>query len=667
MRISHVKIRGYRSLSDVDVELDDYTALIGPNGCGKSSVLLALNWFFNGGDLEPEDCHRPAGQSGTDDTGSPSPTIQVSVTMTDLNAADREALGRYGRSDVATFRRTWRKGERDKIVGNAWQGPGFATVRNAGDAKAVDLAYKELQPKVPGLTPQTSKGRITAELDRWESDNADLTLLEEVDDADASHLFGINGANKIKERVQLVFVPAAVDMQSEMDGSSRGTALQTLVGTLMSTAAAQSRAEWAAKHADAITELNTAVTASIEKATGIQQSRVNERLSQMVPNASVEFRASMPEWAPRPDESISTHVAIDGVADHISRHGHGVQRSLLLAMLQALAPDSTLATQPADATDEDPDALTTDEQAVVENAMTDLPHLVVCIEEPEIYQHPIRARAFARVLGELADSSGAQVFLATHSPYFVAPRRFESLRLFSISERVTTAAGRSTIADVASRSGRDAAQVQKAIDLHLPGSFSEAFFGRGAVLVEGETDRVVIETLAERLGTPLDVLGCTIAAVGGKRNIPIAHAILSEVGVVSYPIVDGDALGAARKFGDAPTGDNVAKRDQVHASNRSATEKIIALLPSGGAASMGKAPHTFGAATTVSETHTVWNDDIETELDHWPSFVTALAAIGGTLRSKNLHAYREAAASADTEDVPDSLRACIESIVRSFA
>lgn len=154
-------------------------------------------------------------------------------------------------------------------------------------------------------------------------------------------------------------------------------------------------------------------------------------------------------------------------------------------MLQALAPDSTLATQQADATDEDPAALTTDEQAVVENAMTDLPHLVVCIEEPEIYQHPIRGRAFARVLGELADSSGAPAILATHSPNFVAPRQFESQRLFSISERVTTAAGRSTIADVTSRSGQDAEQIQKAIDLHLPGSFSEAFFGGRSIGLQG--------------------------------------------------------------------------------------------------------------------------------------------------------------------------------------
>lgn len=346
MRVSKVLIRGYRSLREVEVVVDDYTALIGPNGCGKSSVLYALNWFFNGGTWEPEDCHSSAPTIGPSATGSDAeitpPSIDVTVTMVDLSQADRDVLGKYGRGDDVTFRRTWRAGEKDKIVGHAWQGPGFAKVRSAGALPEVVAAYREIQPHVSGLAPLTAKGRILEALDAWEATNTDTTLLEEVDDEDASHLFGINGANVIRDRVQLVLVPAAIDMQAEMSGTTRGSALHTLVGTLMSTAGAHARAEWAIKHATAIEELNTSVAAGIAKATGIQQSRVNERLAQMVPNASVEFKPVSPPWAPKADESVSTQVSIDGVADHISRHGHGVQRSLLLAMLQTLAPDLTL-------------------------------------------------------------------------------------------------------------------------------------------------------------------------------------------------------------------------------------------------------------------------------------------------------------------------------------
>jgi energy-coupling factor transporter ATP-binding protein EcfA2 len=48
MYIKRVKVANFRSLVDVDVTLDDYTALVGLNDSGKSNLLRALNLFFNG-------------------------------------------------------------------------------------------------------------------------------------------------------------------------------------------------------------------------------------------------------------------------------------------------------------------------------------------------------------------------------------------------------------------------------------------------------------------------------------------------------------------------------------------------------------------------------------------------------------------------------------------
>ena len=57
--------------------------------------------------------------------------------------------------------------------------------------------------------------------------------------------------------------------------------------------------------------------------------------------------------------------------------------------------------------------------ARLKDALDSLPSTIVAIEEPEIYQHPVRARAFARTLVELSTQPAIQVVLATHSPYFV--------------------------------------------------------------------------------------------------------------------------------------------------------------------------------------------------------------------------------------------------------
>lgn len=65
------------------------------NGAGKSTVLRALDWFFNGkpGSLTEKDCSFGASEEN----------IEVQVTFADLTEKDREALGKYAPEGVATF------------------------------------------------------------------------------------------------------------------------------------------------------------------------------------------------------------------------------------------------------------------------------------------------------------------------------------------------------------------------------------------------------------------------------------------------------------------------------------------------------------------------------------------------------------------------------------
>jgi predicted ATP-dependent endonuclease of OLD family len=76
MRVARVRIRNFRCLEELDLNVDDITVLVGANGTGKSSVLHALGWFFEGGHLDLEDvtgsrrswslpCPLPSGTSTT--------------------------------------------------------------------------------------------------------------------------------------------------------------------------------------------------------------------------------------------------------------------------------------------------------------------------------------------------------------------------------------------------------------------------------------------------------------------------------------------------------------------------------------------------------------------------------------------------------------------------
>ena len=656
MKISRIQISNYRSIKSLDLAVDSFSSLLGANGSGKSSVLYALNWFFEGGPLESSDVH---GHSvGSAPAGSSAPDVEVTVTFSDLTEPDRERLEQYGRGESATFKRTWSVGQaKDKVVGNALQGPGFSAVRAMAKVGEFRPAYASLLSTISGLPDlgkSPSKEEVTSAFVAWEDDPANKDTLESIDAADANHMFGIGGTSVIKQCIRMVLIPAATDISGEVGGVKKGTALNELIGTFMANASLAAKEAWIQKHQVAIDELTESMLASVKASTGLQTDRINSRLASLIPNAQVEFTAGVPEWVPSPTATVQTDVSLDGVVNDVSRQGHGIQRAVMIAMFQALVPDEALA-----ATDVQPIEGETESEAQERLAaiLRELPNLLVCIEEPEIYQHPVRARAFARVLAQLASQPNAQVIIATHSPYFARPEHFAQIRRFSLVAGET--AVRSTTVDkVAARSSTKAPQVVKIVEKRLPTTFSEGFFADAVVLVEGDTDKVVIDTIAERQGRALDLIGVSVLEMSGKGGLAIPKAILEELNIPAYIVADADALGATRRY---PS--ELVKQARAHASHKADTEKLLTQLHPSTTALEGTLPFLFGDPTVVCAHYTLWEDDIEHELSKWPSFIATLEANGYALREKNVLAYRAAIMDADMQDMPS----CLNKIVTSIA
>ncbi|QHC69897.1 AAA family ATPase [Rathayibacter sp. VKM Ac-2801] len=664
MRIEKITIRNYRSLKEVVLKLDEYAALIGSNGSGKSSVLYALDWFFNGTALSESDVH---GCSGPD-TLEPGSTVEVALTFVDLTAKDRERLQQYGRGARVEIRRTWYADTKQtKTVGNARQGPGFADVRTDQAIAARRQGYRDLRAEHPDLAElpgNASKDAVLEALNAWEFDPANHSKLVEVADSDANQMMGWNGANVLRECVRFVLIPAATSIAGEIGTASRGTALTELVGAFMAAASARAQAAWLLKHSEAVAELTGEIRKSIEGATGVQANRINSRLATLIPNASVSLTPTVPEFVPKIDPSISTAVTISGVTNDVSRQGHGVQRAVMISMFQAMVPDESLTRQNHEAEEGE------DEAAALirlEESLGSLPSIIVGLEEPEIYQHPVRARAFARTLLELSVQPNVQVLLATHSPYFIQPEQFDNLHRFTYTDGATSVSTAS-VHSVAAASSIDAEKIAKEIVARVPTEFSEGFFADAVVLVEGQTDRIVMEALASVRGSDLDRLGITVLSVEGKGGLRIARAILDALGVPTYVMADGDHGTAGRKVYRDKTDDEVlAARKNAHGSHRAATDTLVASLPLVSEAARGALPYSFGDPTVVSEGFTIWKDDIEEELGSWPSFVAALDAAGIALAArsnKNLLAYRNAVFAASTDDVPDVLKSAVDEIVR---
>ena len=191
----------------------------------------------------------------------------------------------------------------------------------------------------------------------------------------------------------------------------------------------------------------------------------------------------------------------------------------------------------------------------------------------------------------------------------------------------------------------------------MPRTFSESFFADAVVLVEGETDKIIIEGIADLLNINLDAKGISIVDVSSKENLRLAYAILNSLDVQTFIVVDGDALGAEREHKG-----NQVEIDRAKASHRNSTEKIINWLPSC-VAIKGVVPYKFEDPTAIYKHFSFWHDDLESELTSWESFKAALVRNGGELRKrKDVAKYKAGVMDAVISDLPENLKILIDAI-----
>jgi hypothetical protein len=144
------------------------------------------------------------------------------------------------------------------------------------------------------------------------------------------------------------------------------------------------------------------------------------------------------------------------------------------------------------------------------------PGRILLVDEPEISLHPQSQRALVKALRALE----SQVLIATHSSNLLDradPRSILRLR--------RSAAG----AEVACPSTLPDADARRLARFTSPQT-AEAFFARSVVLVEGMSDQMAIEALAERRGRNLDAEGIAVVPMGGVKAIGSFVALFGPSG-----------------------------------------------------------------------------------------------------------------------------------------
>lgn len=129
-----------------------------------------------------------------------------------------------------------------------------------------------------------------------------------------------------------------------------------------------------------------------------------------------------------------------------------------------------------------------------ENGLS-LPGFMLLIDEPEVGLHPNAIRSASRYLYNLAEDPAWQIMLATHSPVFIDPMNDHTtiVRLDRSANQPSPLIYRSNTPNFDANE-KDALKMLNRFEF----SVAEMFFGQYPIIVEGDTEFAVFETIIAR-------------------------------------------------------------------------------------------------------------------------------------------------------------------------
>jgi len=390
MRIDKIKITNFRSYQDeIVIDLDDLNVFVGKNDIGKSTVLEALDIFFNENKgvikLDKDDVNKKSKNEGDTE-------IRISLVFSNLpntltidatnatSLADEYLLTQDGRLEIT---KKYPNAGKEKIFIKAYHPTnpdcaGLLLKKNADLKKILTANNIKCEDK-------TKNAEIRKSIWNHYSDNLQLDEVEiELAKEDAKNTW-----TQLKSYMPLYSLFQSDRKNSDGDSEVQNP-MKLAVQEILKDQRLMNRLNDVASEVEV--KLNQVVDKTLEK------------LNEMNP----EIADSLTPVIPSPDSlkwvDVFKSVSITGDEDiPINKRGSGVKRLILLNFFRAEA-----------------------ERRKNEN---NAPSIIYAIEEPETSQHPNHQRKLIEAFIELSQSVNTQILLTTHSPSIVRLLEFDHIKL----------------------------------------------------------------------------------------------------------------------------------------------------------------------------------------------------------------------------------------------
>jgi hypothetical protein len=385
MRLESVTIKNFRAFrEDTRISIGDLTAIIGKNDVGKSSILEALEVFFNNDTvkLEAGDKHVHANETFIEVTCefSDVPETLVLDAQAETTLASEYLLDTNGNLSIKKRWQCTSAKPKEEI---------FVCANHPSASQYEDLLYltqsklrermTELKVAEKGVNRSSNPAMRKA---IWEHCH-DLSL------ATTEIAVAKEDGKRIWDKLSS-HMPLFALFQSDRPSRDSDAEVQDPMKLAVATALAEP---------DITQKLNEVVEAVRSKAVALAE-RTHQALSKLdatlASELTPEFKAD-PKWAGLFSLALNCE---DGIP--VNKRGSGVRRLILVSFFRAEA-----------------------ERRLAEGSSRSI---IYAIEEPETAQHPHNQRILLDSFQQLAAEPNCQVLVSTHSPGFASYLPVESFR-----------------------------------------------------------------------------------------------------------------------------------------------------------------------------------------------------------------------------------------------
>ncbi len=534
MRLHRLKIEGFRRLKNIEIFLGDATFLIGQNNAGKSSILKAIEILLSAKkQLESADFHSIIDEE-TGETKPDTTTIIIEGEFRNLPQEAQNWRGFKGRifnyeteeetGLSVTYRKTYTLGQ-DVIIEFKSKireiNPDFETCKTPQDYINAGIDAEIMQELFPELDKAIGKGKSA--LEKLETIDEIWKLKEE--EEWFQNPGGIPG-NVLKMLPRFLLIPVDTAV-SEIQGSNSGVLGKTLNELFETVRECSENFKFAQEYLNKLSkELDPSDNSS---EFGRMMSELNDVLCSVFPDSKLHATTDLSDPAKVLKPSFNVEMS-SNVRTPVQNQGTGMVRAAVFGMLRFRQK-----------------WLSRKEDETARS-------LIICFEEPEIYLHPSAANQMRDTIYDLSSSS-SQIIASTHSPFIIDISRKPRQVLNRLCDKGNNVISSETfsVSDSFKMLQDDDKNYVKMI-LKIDDYISRAFFTNHIVIVEGDTEDILIRETLSRL--PKDgylkiVSNFEVIKARGKAAIIGLVKYLTSMGLKPIVVCDRDnGIEGAEQFNE---------------------------------------------------------------------------------------------------------------------